>query len=156
MHVGVRDGMGRRGTPGWVGQMSIYRGYVYWRGHDAGGTLPPVDVLAGLLAGDAARAGAGVGAVAAPGGCRARDARADADAAEGLLVHVPPQWLGDWETGHPLAPGYQYLWRVPRDRLSPLDSAPRSTPYRPPALPPAATGARPSSRRRPARRDRQE
>lgn len=125
--------------------MGIYRGYVYWRGHDAGGTLPPVDVLAGLLAEDAARVGAALAAHAVWG------------AEDELLVHVPPQWLGDWETGHPLAPGYQYLWRVPRDRLSPLDGAPRSTPYRPLTLPPAATGARPVARRprRPARERRE-
>lgn len=127
---------------GWTGQqMGIYRGYVYWRGHDAGGMLPPVDVLAGLLADDAARASAE---------CAARGED------EALLVHVPPQWLGDWETGHPLAPGYQYIWRVPRDRLSPLDDAPHSTPYRPPELPLAATGARPGPRRRSVRRAHQE
>lgn len=128
--------------------MGIIRGYVYWRGHDAGGTLPPVDVLAGLLAEDAVRAGMGLAV---------DTARTEGDE---LLVHVPPQWLGDWETGHPLAPGYQYLWRVPRDRLRPLDGVPRSTPYRPPSLPPAATGARvgPRRPRRPARpaRERQE
>lgn len=132
--------------------MGIIRGYVYWRGHDAGGTLPPVDVLAGLLAEDAAREG-----MAAAARCE-RAARSDgADTDEELLVQVPPQWLGDWETGFPLAPGYQYIWRVPRDRLSPLDGAPRSMPYRPLELPPAATGARPGFRRqrRPAR-ERQE
>lgn len=120
--------------------MSIFRGYVYWRGHDAGGTLPPVDVLAGLLADDAAHTRPGL---AAP-----REGE--------LLVHVPPQWYGDWETGHPLAPGYQYIWSAPRERLTPLDGSPRSTPYRPPVLPPSATGTSVRRRWRPARRERQE
>src|SRR5262249_48692777 len=111
---------------------------------DAGGTLPPVDVLAGLLAQDAARGGVAL----------ARDAARAEE--EDLLVHVPPQWLGDWETGHPLAPGYQYLWRGPPARLGPLDGVPRSTPYRPLELPPAATGARLGTRRRSPRRERQE
>lgn len=141
----------RAGGQVWMSrEMGIIRGYVYWRGHDAGGTLPPVDVLAGLLAEDAAREGMA-------GAARCERAARDNVADDELLVQVPPQWLGDWETGHPLAPGYQYIWRVPRGRLSPLDGAPRSTPYRPPALPPAATGARPGFRRarRPAR-ERQE
>jgi hypothetical protein len=117
-------------------QMGIFRGYVYWRGHDAGGTLPPVDVLAGLLAEDAAHARPGM---AAP-----REGE--------LLVHVPPQWHGDWETGHPLAPGYQYIWSAPRNRLVPIDGTACSLPYRPLELPPSATGARPRSRRQPSRR----
>ncbi len=122
--------------------MGIYRGYVYWRGHDAGGTLPPVDVLAGLLAEDVAQA--------RPGQVAPREGE--------MLVHVPPQWYGDWEPGHPLAPGYQYIWSAPREQLTPLDGSPRSMPYRPLELPPAATGARPRGRRRPApaRRERQE
>ncbi|HEU5438712.1 MAG TPA: hypothetical protein VFU88_05440 [Ktedonobacterales bacterium] len=114
--------------------MGIIARYVRWLGHDAGGSLPPVDVLAGLLAEGSGRS--------------ANDGRADSSG--GVLVFVPPQWLGDWESGHPLPPGYQYVWRAPRACLQPLDGPPRSSPYRPPALPPAAIGS--STRRRaPAR-----
>jgi hypothetical protein len=63
--------------------------YLCWPGHDAGGTLPPEDVLAGILA---------VGTWPLPVGWPPLDP-------EETLVYVPPQWIGDWETGHRLAPG---------------------------------------------------
>jgi hypothetical protein len=66
------------------------------------------------------------------------------------LVVVPPQWLGGWEVGCRLPPGYQHVWRVRLDRLRPVCEAPRSCPYRPLELPPSATGLGPrrTSRRR--------
>lgn len=118
--------------------MGIIARYVRWLGHNAGGSLPPVDVLAGLLAEDSGRSAADGSAV---------------DTSGDVLVFVPPQWLGDWDTGHPLPPGYQYVWRAPRTSLQPLDGPPRSSPYRPPALPPAAIGSS-STRRRPTARAR--
>lgn len=114
--------------------MGIIARYVRWLGHDANGSLPPVDVLAGLLAEG-----------------RGRHATSAAVERDGeVLVFVPPQWLGDWETGRPLPPGYQYVWRAPRACLQPLDGPPRSSPYRPPVLPPAAIGSA-TRRRTPAR-----
>jgi len=122
----------------WILNMGIIARYVRWLGHDAGGRLPPVDVLVGLLTEETGRQ-------PAPSGSAADREMLDGEA----LVFVPPQWLGDWETGYALPPGYQYLWRAPRDRLQRLDGPPRSSPYRPPALPPAATGSAARRRRRP-------
>ncbi|MFI5272717.1 MAG: hypothetical protein ACHQ4H_06755, partial [Ktedonobacterales bacterium] len=85
--------------------MGIIVRYVRWLGHDAGGTLPPVDVLAGLLAGDGRD------------GARPLALGAEVGGAETARVFVPPQWLGDWETGRALPPGYQYVWYAPRDTL---------------------------------------
>lgn len=117
--------------------MSVIVRYVYWTSHDAGGTLPPVDVMAGVLARSAWRPLATWQPV---------------EEHETLVV-VPPQWIGDWEEGHPLAPGYQHVWRVAVDRLAPLPDTPRYGPYRPPTLPESATGPRGSSSfRRNARR----
>lgn len=107
--------------------MSIITEYLRWPGHDAGGALPPEEVLVGVLA-DGAWPLPPNWAPLAPGE---------------TLVYVPPQWIGDWETGHRLAPGYQHVWRVARASLSPLGpatSCPRVGPYRPSALPPSATG----------------
>lgn len=101
-----------------------------WTEHDADGMLPPVDVLVGVLARDAARL-----------------ARWWADVApEEALVLVPPQWIGDWESGHALAPGYQHIWRVPLVRLHPVPRDIPHGPYRPATLPASATGPRPSGR----------
>ncbi len=106
--------------------MSIIARYVYWTSHDAGGTLPPVDVVAGVLRRSAWR-----------------------PLAEWLplgehetLVVVPPQWIGDWTDGHPLAPGYQHVWRVSLARLMVLPEMPRFGSYRPAVLPASATGPR--------------
>ncbi len=123
--------------------MSIITHYLRWPGHDAGGALPPEDVLVGVLAN---------GAWPLPPNW------APLEPGE-TLVYVPPQWIGDWETGHRLAPGYQHVWRVPRASLSPLcpplsQSCPRFGPYRPSILPPSATGptARPKWSRSPRER----
>jgi len=118
--------------------MSIIARYVCWRGHDAGGTLPPVDVLAGVLA---------------PGAWTPPTSWPPPTEHE-LLVYVPPQWLGDWETGRRLAPGYQHVWSAPRANLHPLPPDPLHEPYRPATLPDIATGPRPPSfpRRRAAAR----
>lgn len=105
--------------------MSIITRYLRWTTHDAGGTLPPEDVLAGILAGDTWPLPPDWPPLE-PGE---------------TLVYVPPQWIGDWETGHRLAPGYQHVWRVPLTSLCPLPSHPRFNPYRPATLPPSATGA---------------
>lgn len=104
--------------------------YVVWQGHDCDGTMPAVDVLAGVLAtgGDMSANAAGLEATEA-------------------LVLVPPQWLGAWDDGRRLAPCYQHIWRVPLTRLFPLPAHPRGGPYRPATLPASATG--PSLRRRP-------
>ena len=111
--------------------MGIITRYVCWCGHDAGGTLPPVDVVAGILA----------------PGVRSPLAGAPCGDDDELLVVVPPQWIGDWATGHRLAPGYQHVWRVPVSRLRPLPATPRFGPYRPAVLPVSATG--PQRARRP-------
>jgi hypothetical protein len=95
--------------------MSIIRQYRRWLGHDAGGALPSEDVLVGILS-DGAWPLPPTWPPLEPGE---------------TLVYVPPQWIGDWETGHLLAPGYQHVWRVPLASLCP---------YRPSALPPSATG----------------
>lgn len=106
--------------------MGIISRYVYWMGHDAGGTLPPVDVVAGVLA---------------PGACPPL-ACVLAEHSDELLVVVPPQWVGDWTTGHRLAPCYQHVWRVPASCLHPLPTTPRFGPYRPAVLPVSAAGPR--------------
>ena len=115
--------------------MAVVARYVRWIGHDAGGTLPSLDVAAGILAASAWLPPTDWPPLA-PGEA---------------LVLVPPQWIGDWETGSVLPPGYQHVWRVPLDRLAPPPDPPLSTPYRPTKLPPSACG--PSLRsggRRPA------
>jgi hypothetical protein len=104
--------------------MSIISCYLRWPGHDAGGTLPPEDVLVGILT-DGAWELPPSWPPLAPGE---------------TLVYVPPQWIGDWETGHRLAPVYQYVWRVPLASLCPPLAHPRFGPYRPSTLPPSATG----------------
>jgi hypothetical protein len=106
--------------------MVIITRYVLWIGHDAGGTLPPLDVVAGILEPGVQRVPAWC-----PPLCQGE-----------LLVLVPAQWIGDWETGHTLAPAYQYLWRVQRQYLHVPPCIPRGTPYRPHRLPEAATGPR--------------
>jgi len=110
--------------------MSIIIEYLRWQGHDAGGALPPEDVLVGILA---------EGAWTLPSAWPPL-------APDETLVYVPPQWIGDWETGHRLAPGYQHVWRVPRASLCPSLSHTRFGPYRPGALPPSATGPTARSR----------
>lgn len=107
--------------------MGIIKQYLRWPGHDAGGTLQPEDVLVGILTNDAWHLPSSWPPLA-PGE---------------MLVYVPPQWIGDWETGHRLAPGYQHVWRVPRASLCslcPPQSRPLLGPYRPNTLPPSATG----------------
>jgi hypothetical protein len=104
--------------------MSIIRQYRRWLGHDAGGALPSEDVLVGILS-DGAWPLPPTWPPLEPGE---------------TLVYVPPQWIGDWETGHLLAPGYQHVWRVPLASLCPPLASPRFGPYRPSALPPSATG----------------
>jgi hypothetical protein len=104
--------------------MGIIERYVLWRGHDAGGMLPPVDVLAGVMKDADARR--------LEGGTR----KDEGD----TLVFVPPQWIGDWETGFRLAPAYQHVWRAPGQQLVALPDPPRDAPYRPAELPPAARG----------------
>jgi len=110
--------------------VSIITCYLLWPGHDAGGTLPPEDVLAGILASDVWPLPPDWPPLA-PGE---------------ILVYVPPQWIGDWQTGHRLAPIYQHVWRVSLADLCPLPSHPRFGPYRPATLPDTATG--PTVRRR--------
>lgn len=110
--------------------MGIIRRYVRFMGHDAGGTLPPLTVCAGLIC----------------------DGRARGEAAPGpseVLVFVPPQWVGDWEAGRALPAGYQYVWRAPAGALLPADDLAPDGPYRPAELPPTACG--PSFRRPPLR-----
>jgi hypothetical protein len=118
--------------------VGIITRYVCWRGHDAGGALRPVDVLAGVLA---------------PGAWRP-PASWPAPAANEMLVYVPPQWIGDWETGYRLAPGYQHVWSAPCASLHSLPPEPLHGPYRPATLPDIATGPRSPSfpRRRAASR----
>jgi hypothetical protein len=112
-------------------QARLIERYVVWAGHTAGGTLPPEDVLAGVL--------------------RAERLRTAADLPplepDETLVLVPPQWIGDWESGYRLAPGYQHLWRVPLAALRPPPDPPLHQPYRPAELPLTARG--PSLRRPP-------
>ena len=103
--------------------MSIIKQYLRWQGHDAGGVLPPEDVLVGILT-DGAWQLPPNSLPLAPGE---------------TLVYVPPQWIGDWESGHRLAPGYQHVWRVPLASLRAPLSCPRFGPYRPRSLPPSAT-----------------
>lgn len=116
--------------------MGIIRRYVRWVGHDAGGTLPPLTVSAGVIADVCAR-----GEVAPAGEA---------------LVFVPAQWIGDWEMGRPLPPGYQYLWRAPARALLPAADVPPDAPYRPAELPPTARGLGFKRPPRPARRPREE
>jgi hypothetical protein len=104
--------------------VSIVTRYLGWLGHDAGGTLPPEDVLVGILA----------------DGVWRLPPHWPPLAPDETLVYVPPQWIGDWETGHRLAPGYQHVWRVPLVSLCPALPCPRHGPYRPSALPASATG----------------
>jgi hypothetical protein len=99
--------------------------YVLWRGHDCDGTMPALDVLAGVLA-----------------------ASPPMLADDEVMVVVPPQWLGDWAEGVRLAPCYQHLWRVSLTRLYPLTAAPPCQPYRPATLPASATGSSTRARRR--------
>jgi hypothetical protein len=116
--------------------MSIISRYVRWTGHDAGGTLPPANVVAGVLSATE----------------RIRFGFDGTSAQHAEVVYVPPQWMGDWDDGHRLAPGYQHVWLAPRDALRPI-TEPLGHPYRPVELPPAATGTRPRFRRamRPSR-----
>jgi len=119
--------------------MGIITRYVCWRGHDAGGVLPPVDALAGVIA---------------PGAWNPPASWLPL-AKDEALVYVPPQWIGDWETGHRLAPGYQHVWLAPCANLHPLPFEPLHGPYRPATLPDIAIGPRPVSfprRRRAASR----
>lgn len=106
--------------------MGIIARSVCWIGHDAGGTLPPLDVVAGVL----------VAGVSLP------PTAAESLREDEVLVVVPPQWVGDWTTGHRLAPGYQHVWRAPISRLHPLPAVPHVGPYRPAVLPISATGPR--------------
>jgi hypothetical protein len=107
--------------------LGIISRYLRWLGHDAGGTLPPEDVLVGILT---------------DGVWRLPSSWRPLEPGE-TLVYVPPQWIGDWETGHRLAPGYQHVWRVPLTSLCPLcppQSLPHLASYRPSTLPASATG----------------
>ncbi|HEV8192054.1 MAG TPA: hypothetical protein VGP82_11305 [Ktedonobacterales bacterium] len=104
--------------------LSIITRYMRWPGHDAGGTLSPEDVLVGIL-NDGVWHLPSSWLPLAPGE---------------TLVYVPPQWIGDWETGHRLAPGYQHVWRVPLASLCPALCRPLLGPYRPSTLPPSAAG----------------
>jgi hypothetical protein len=102
---------------------------VRWHRHDANGTLPPESVRAGVLRADAPQ----IPDRLLPLGV------------DEVIVLVPPQWIGDWNDGHALAPAYQQLWRVARSELDdgPMDETP-CPPYRPESLPLSATGPRPS------------
>ena len=133
---GVRD-TERKGYQGIA--MGIITRYVCWRGHDASGALPRVDVLAGVITSGAWNPPASWPPLTE----------------DEVLVYVPPQWIGDWETGHRLAPGYQHVWLAPRSSLHRLPSEPLHGPYRPATLPNIAIGPRPVSfprRRRAASR----
>jgi hypothetical protein len=112
--------------------MSIMTEYVLWVGHDAAGTLPPVDVVAGIVR---------------PGSWR-MPAWWSPPAADEAVVFVPAQWIGEWDSGHTLAPAYQYLWRVSSEQLHTLSSTPRHSPYRPERLPETAAGPRKARSRR--------
>jgi len=111
--------------------MSIITRYVRWIGHDAAGTLPPVDVVAGIVR---------------PGAWR-MPAWWPPLAPDETLVFVPAQWIGEWENGHTLAPAYQYLWRVSQARLRSLPGTPIDTSYRPAHLPESPFGPRLSRKR---------
>lgn len=106
--------------------VGIVISYVCWAGHDAAGTLPPLDVVAGILRPDALR----LPAWWSPPG------------PDEITVYVPAQWIGDWETGHTLAPAYQYLWRAPRSQLHSPVGLPQNRSYRPDRLPDSAIGPR--------------
>ncbi|HLZ25274.1 MAG TPA: hypothetical protein VKQ30_24400 [Ktedonobacterales bacterium] len=110
--------------------MSIIAHYLRWPDHNAGGVLPPEDVLVGVLT---------------DGVWPLPECWPSLEPGE-TLVYVPPQWIGDWQTGHRLAPGYQHVWRVPLASLRPLASRPRFGPYRPDTLPDSATGPHTRSR----------
>jgi len=118
--------------------VSIISRYTRWLGQDAGGTLLAEDVLVGIL---------NEGVWPLPPSWLLLEPGE-------MLVYVPPQWIGDWETGHRLAPGYQHVWRVPLASLCPATCQPLLGPYRPSIRPPSATGpiARPKWSR--SRRDR--
>jgi hypothetical protein len=109
--------------------MKTIERYVLWPAHDAGGTLPPIDVVAAVVA------------------WRLLPGADETPAAGDVCVFVPPQWLGDWDSGCKLAPAYQHLWRVSSDALRALPDPPLHTPYRPDELPPSACGPSPLQRR---------
>ena len=104
-----------------------------WVGHDAAGEARPETVCAGVLS----------------AGARAIPPHLLPLGPDEVIVIVPPQWIGGWDDGHPLAPVYQHLWQVPVSALEPLPDEPEDWPYRPETLPATATGPRPT---RPARR----
>ena len=59
-----------------------------------------------------------------------------------VVVLVPAQWIGDWETGHARA-GIPDLWYAPLAQLYRLsDWVTEATSYRPDRLPDSATGPR--------------
>jgi hypothetical protein len=100
--------------------------YMLWIGHDAEGTLPPLDVVAGIVKTQATR----LPTWWPPLG------------PDEILVLVPAQWIGEWESGHSLAPAYQHLWRAPQADLHALPSTPTHISYRPNRLPESASGPR--------------
>jgi hypothetical protein len=112
--------------------MSIITHYVRWIGHDAAGTLPAVDVVAGVVR---------------PGAWRLPAWWSPLSPDEALVL-VPSQWIGEWEGGHRLAPAYQYLWRVRASQLHPQFGSSIHESYRPGRLPESASGPRPTRRRR--------
>src|SRR5258706_4707434 len=87
--------------------------YVLWRGHDCDGTMPALDVLAGVLA-----------------------ASAPTLADDEVMVVVPPQWLGDLAEGGRLPPGFQQFWAGSPDPPHPPPPPP-TRPPNPPPPPPA-------------------
>lgn len=101
---------------------------VRWVGHDAEGEARPETVCAGVLS---------VGSRHVPPHLLPLDSNE-------VIVIVPPQWIGDWEDGHPLAPVYQHVWRVAVSALERLPDEPEYWSYRPEALPASATGPRPT------------
>ncbi len=115
--------------------MGVIARYVVWRGHDAGGLMPPEDVVAGILV---------------PNVWRLPPSWPPLDASE-TLVYVPPQWIGSWEHGHALAPAYQHVWRARYAGLESQPPYPRHHPYRPAILPASAIGPRSSPPARGAR-----
>ena len=121
------------GDRGASGAMSGIVRRVRWVNHDAAGEARPETVCAGVLS------------EASPHFPR----RLLPLGPDEVIVIVPPQWIGGWEDGHPLAPVYQHLWRVPVSALEPLPDEPLHWPYRPETLPATATWPRPI---RPARR----